>query len=599
MNRPGLLLPFSLIILVLTITRTSATTYTAIQSGNYTASGTWAGGIAPPYIINTNDSVIINPLITITLDTNITLINFGVIEIGNSSSIIDGTNPNYISLQYGNLKGGNCVIDIDSIYSSISFDNFTGTIKVEKFEDAGGITSNLNISIHKTLRILPSGGNSTSCTVNLNPTSRTTIIFSGGSIKYTNIDLSKPFNVRYEDADYDFKNDLSLAPEINSIGLTDIEFAFGNMSTNWFCLSDLTVKGKILFTSGYVTMSGSSLRLGGNATIGRGAGYLQFDNGKLVINSTHNNIGTYPAVIHVDTLEMNSPNPNATLYTGVIHIYGELRLISGKIAPIDSRIELGWPNNGRIIGGDSNSYIVTEYNGEIRVNFDSSYTSMTIPIGLQNTYAPVTASATYSLGSTNTAFSVTKGVYSSPSDTNSWNISSTKPVVAMTWLVYNLQAKNPELSVEWSTTMEANNFNRNQCYLAVNERNKWEANTISSASYNNGRYKIKGAMKESGVYIYYSVFDGKFVSSPNIDVPTRKQLIIYPNPSTDFIYVHSTLNAHHYEVINPVGNIVKLITNESVQDIQIDISGLPASNYYIIALNKDGRIIGKNTFVKQ
>lgn len=598
MKKPGLLLLTSITTLLLIITKTSATTYTAIQSGNYTALSTWAGGVTPPYIISSNDSVIINPSITITLDTNITLTNFGVLEIGNNSSIIDGANPNHISLISGNLKGGNCVIDIDSIYSEISFDNYSGTITVEKFEDAGGIASNLNISVNKTLRILMFGGNCASCTVNLNTTSRTTIIFSGGSLKYSNIDLSKSFNVRYEDADYDFKNDLSLAPEINGIGLTDIEFAFDNMSTNWYFLSDLIVKGKILFTSGYVTMSGSSLILGGNATIGRGVGYIQFDDGKFVINSTHNNIGTYPAVIHVDTLEMNSLNPNATLYTGVIHIHGELRLISGKIAPIDSRIELGWPDNCRIIGGDSNSYIVTEYNGEIRVNFDSSYASMTIPIGLQNTYAPVTASATYSLGSTNTAFSVTKGVYSSPSDTNSWHISSTKPVVAMTWLVYYLQAKNPELSVEWSNTMEANNFNRNQCYLAVNERNTWEANTISSASYNNGRYKIKGAMKESGIHIYYSVFDGKFVSSPNIDAPGRNQLIIYPNPSTDFIYLHSTLKAHHYELINSTGNIVKLVTNESTQDIQIDITGLPASNYYIIARNENGGLIGKSSFVK-
>ena len=244
------------------ITQTiEAATFRAVQSGSYTASSTWQNGNVPPSVI-INDTIIINSNVNVVLDTNIILSTLSRLEVKGDASIVDGATPNYISLLQGSLKGYNAsfqgvsLIDIDSLYSEIAISNYNGNIIVNELEVAGSIYDDLDIKVNKVLR-LRAGGGYGFCKMHLNPNSRTTIIFSGGSLNYTLIDLTTPFNVRYEDPGYNINN----TPELNSTGVTDIEIALGTPDF-LFRYSDLIIRGKLMITSGNISINGSNLILG-------------------------------------------------------------------------------------------------------------------------------------------------------------------------------------------------------------------------------------------------------------------------------------------------------------------------------------------------
>lgn len=80
--KAGLLLAASLLVCGFA----SATTYTAVASGNWSNGATW-GGSAPPFTLGATDQVNIGIGITVTMDNNVTL--NGLLSAINVSGTLD------------------------------------------------------------------------------------------------------------------------------------------------------------------------------------------------------------------------------------------------------------------------------------------------------------------------------------------------------------------------------------------------------------------------------------------------------------------------------------------------------------------------------
>lgn len=582
-----------------------ATTYKTIKSGNYTASSTWENGNVPPRLI-TSDTVFIRSKDTVTLDTNIIVSTLGLFELEGGAVLLDGLTPNYISLQLGILKGnksfskGTSVMDIDSLYASTDMENFRGEIILEKLEIAGDIDDDPKITVKKTLRLRPGGG-SGYCKMYFNTNSRTTVIFSGGELRYQSLNYTIPFNVRYEDQNYDINN----APELATSGVTDVEIAI-NPAKVWNRTSDLLINGKLMLTSGYFYMRKCNLTLGANASIDYNRGGVYFDDADLIVNSSLKNIGRLPNHtygVEIDHLIMNSINPEATLYTsGNIFIVNDIQLLFGRLAIVDGKIFVGWPQKATILGGSIYSYIITEYNGSVLADLGLLPDPATIPIGTEDVYAPVYAygdreAYKYWFNNNMSKFSVSKGVYAVANDTNSSNISATKPVVNLTWTVKDVMC---EFVFEWDSTAEVNGFDRNSCYVSSFHQGRstfWDVDSIMApAKSNNGQYSLRRNYPGSG---YIAVFDARFVSTPNVIKPERLNVLVYPNPATDVVYVRSSNKMKAINIVNVTGDVVHSISNIEDTDARIDIDMLPAATYFIVAFDEASNIIDKVSFVKQ
>lgn len=596
-------------ILCIITTTAHATKYIAASSGNFNSTGTWAGGVVPPAIIN-DDTIAIGYGVAVTLDVDLELLNpKSSIDMAQNASIVSGTNPHYIALYGGKIKGSKCTIDIDSIYlgaSYYSFDGYSGSLTVEKLEDNAGIwgSPGMTVTINKIFRVLSGVQSYNYCSINLTPVPRTTVIYSGGTLFPGAFDMSKPFNVRYEDPNYN----IDKAPELQSKGITDIDIAIG-LAPNivWHYTHDLEVRGKLMFTSGLVSLSGgnNTLTLGPDASVDfTSAGGMQFlGDTKLLVKSTLNNIGNWPPspISHttfIARLAMNSANPKATLYIhGDYSITKELDLHGGILTPVNSELFIDdWPGKATIYGGGKDSYVNTEHNGILARTFnnDTAISTLIFPVGTDKHYAPVDITAIKSpLLGWFIEVSVKEGVHFEGEDTNSYNFALSKPVVNATWYIRGLLTNTSaqyRLDFGWDTTMEVNNFNRNSCYGAFYGNPYglgWNpVSSVQSAIYNNIN-DIYIASSDtvklvSGDFIRgpFAIFDSRFVSVKQPEIK-KSLMAVYPNPATNVLFVSNGSDNETLAVIyNSLGTKVKELVISSKLN-RIDISSLSTGTYFI------------------
>lgn len=86
-----------------------------------------------------------------------------------------------------------------------------------------------------------------------------------------------------------------------------------------------------------------------------------------------------------------------------------------------------------------------------------------------------------------------------------------------------------------------------------------------------------------------------FVSSVFNNVQSQ-ELLIYPNPASDFITLQSAFKSNEIHIYNVQGNEVDLI-NETTNN-KIDISHLPANLYFILIKNSSGNDVAFSKFIK-
>ena len=208
----------SMLLLAATIllanTQMSAATYTAIVSGAFSSTATWAGGIVPPLQLQAGDDVVIPSGITITLDQDLTLASTSNLDVDGA---LTGGSGYALILTTGTLSGTGSV-DIDSFSASFTSGfSFTGSFTTNAFYSTNAIiNSAANIVVDNTLYL--AGGTMTMANGMLTLSNNATIVVDGGVMTVTGgtANLTSTYHVMYKGATS------TAGLELSGTGLTNI-----------------------------------------------------------------------------------------------------------------------------------------------------------------------------------------------------------------------------------------------------------------------------------------------------------------------------------------------------------------------------------------
>ncbi len=92
--------------------------------------------------------------------------------------------------------------------------------------------------------------------------------------------------------------------------------------------------------------------------------------------------------------------------------------------------------------------------------------------------------------------------------------------------------------------------------------------------------------------------DNKFVNSvtntPVIDILHTDEITIFPNPSTDFLYVElDNISTKDISIHNAIGRLVQVNIDKKPHQISIDVSSLPKGTYFVRITNKTHKFVKK------
>ncbi len=566
---------------VLLTFNSKALIYTAASSGNFSSTSTWVGGVVPPANLGAND-IIIGGGITITLDVNLVLSNSNSLVQLQSTASIQSTSSNYIVLSAGLLTGDiTSTISVDSVYIGNTNITYSGTISGNKIAFAG---PNLpgNITIHADdylyftsgLTNLPGGATITLGT----GTPRPTIVMDGGSFinSGANFNLTTAYDVRYKQSAVT----IGSGSELAGTGLSDIEIAVGN-SNNIALDADLVVNGLLKLTSGSLALNNGTYKLlmSGNSSFDPGGtgSILGAATSEVIITSSAINLGTVRFAntgSELKTLDMKAANSSAELKLGSsLSITGTLNLQSGKINVQDKTLSIAG-GLGTITGGSANSYIITEANGQLKLDIGSNATA-TYPIGYASAYAPAVVTNNKNLLLAGMNINVQQGVKEQGTSGN--DMAATKAVVDATWTTSvsgNPTNLDYKLQLQWGAGMEVNSFDRSRCFVAQ-YNNKWNNQAGAAAGTNGSMHTSeKNTITSGGTF---AVLDENTLSIGNI--ATNNNIAIFPNPANEVLNINVNEKATA-TIYNTTGQAV-LNTELGKNNSIINISHLAPGMYFV------------------
>lgn len=113
---------------------------------------------------------------------------------------------------------------------------------------------------------------------------------------------------------------------------------------------------------------------------------------------------------------------------------------------------------------------------------------------------------------------------------------------------------------------------------------------------NDGRFIISGFTNRQASDQYYIIYDS---FSPNTAISTlpllQNELLVYPNPSNDYIYLSSTIHFQQVEIVDKLGRVSRPVIKQNT----IDIRHLETGQYWIVLKDKEGKIIDMKSIAKQ
>lgn len=572
----------------------NATTFTALASGSFSSTSTWAGGIVP-VSLTTGDNIIIGSGINITLDQDITLSSGSSMNI---DGMLMGSNGYFIDMQQGSTLTGNGSIDVDSIamhntsMTDFVFDGSvtTGALLSDNATLSG--TTNNTVIVENTLRLAAGIMTMSGGTLQLQQGS--VIVVEDGTINVTggNIGLTNSYSVMYTGS-----SNTNGGLELTGGGLSGIVIDLG-ASNNLSLQSDLVLDGMLDVRSGNLELNGNNLTIAANGDVmfAANTGISSSSNSDITINATNslsNSIRFTTGGNTVDDFTVNLGTSSASA-----SIDGDL-MVSGQLAMNNGRLNIGSGNleimtGGSFTGGSNNSFVIAENGGRLSINVMTNSSQM-FHVGTSTEYTPAVIAATSTSGSSKFSVGVDENVMV---DGNSGAIvDNTQSMVSNTWFIESSASANVEVDIElmWDASMEVNGFDRTKANIAHYTNGMWDVDASSSATASGSMYSLTRTGVKS--FSPFAVFDeNTAVSVDDIDVNTT--VAVYPNPVVNTVNISLTENN---EVLNAA------IYNVSGQQVyngtmtgnntNIDVSNLADGMYYI-------QLKGDNTnatqkFIKQ
>lgn len=302
----------------------SAATFTAVASGNWSSSVTW-GGTAPS-LSNTTDQITIPSGISVTMDNDVVL-NGALTQITVNGTLTSSSSTT-LTVNYGKITG-NGTIDIGSVVlGTAAVLTFTGSFASNTLDNAAiNLQTTGNFTIKQTL-MLTSGILSIQSGGSLSLASNSSIVLNGGKMATNGgtIGLSSNYNVHYK------AGSNSGGLELSGSGLNNliIEVGTGNTLT---LTGNVTVNGTLTLTSGTLDLGIFNLTLNGDVS-SSGSGSVTASNSTLTFNSNSGVNGTIKfsgSNSTLNNLNVNVGNQNKASISGDVTINGNLTLTSGTL----------------------------------------------------------------------------------------------------------------------------------------------------------------------------------------------------------------------------------------------------------------------------
>lgn len=567
----------------------SATTFTAVASGNFSSSATW-GGAAPPNLL-VNDNVVIPLGIKVTLDDDY-MINGATAGLTVFGSLSSSTS-NYIMFKSGTMNG-NGSIDIDSfaIDASTGF-NFSGNLTVDAFTSMGAkLSSSANTMINNKLYLMAGTLNITGGTLKVDDNA--TIIVDGGTMTMNGgtVDLTSKYHVMFAGST------TASGIEVTGAGLTDVTIDLANSGSSVALSSNMMVNGMLMLKSGSLNLNGNELAIGamGDFSAMTGNNIMGSATSDVTIMSSLTNGLVFSATANtVNDLTIEAGKNAQVKIASDVKVHGMLDLKSGMVMLNDNMLKL--EAGASVSGGSDSAFVVTGTNGRLMMNVMAGSSGMFHVGTMNNGYSPIMLTA--ASGSATSDLSV--GV---DADVKAWgtagaSMSNTQPLVDATWYVESSASANIDLDMDvwWSAAMELNSFNRSKAYISHYTSGSWDMTATAAATMSSsGMYK----MSRTGITSLspFAVFDENTAAAVN-DVNANDIVSIYPNPVTSKINIDLEGNATQTlraDIYNMNGQVVKSNLLKQAKST-IQVNDLPAGMYFI-RINGD-EVNASARFVKE
>jgi hypothetical protein len=577
-----------LIAMVLAGYTASASTFTAVASGNWNSTATW-GGTAPSYALSGFTTVNIPIGINVSIDNNL-FINSTNAIVNISGELIDSATDT-LTLGLGTLNGTG-IIQMSSMgLQAGSTLVFTGTIAVHSFLNwSAGIVLAGVTDVKDTLYL---GGGSLSVGSNLFLADNGVIILNGGSMTAANGALNNDYSVIY------YGSSATTGAELAGAGLENltINVPFPDSVT---LSSDLTVADTLTLTDGYLVLNGYNLSVGGNIAPGGSATISSHANSSITINTTNSPSGSLAFTANADTVDNLNINVHGT--GGMLSLGSDL-FMNGSLSFSNGSLNIAsyilhMNGSASVTGADSASYIIASGGGHVSAQLVAGNNSWTtFPIGSSIHYSPVSAQLNSGSASGYVSASVSDNVYAGGTAGNGSNLTNTQASVAMTYYVEpdSQFSSNLNLRVMWSANMEVNGFNRDSAYLSHYTNNAWDTSAITAASVQGSLYAEERDNLTS--FSPFAVFGQNSTTSTGIAAINTADFAIYPNPASDYLMIKNISGGDSYNmtITDMTGQIVGSYTITGANNT-VSVAGLTDGNYMIRLSN--GQMTTVKKFVK-
>ncbi len=364
---------------------TYATTYTATQSGNWSNSATWSGGVAPVANVTTNDLIIISNGVTVTLDqeqmldhAQLILWVYGTLSGAHSLDLNNGTLNGTGTINLHNLTLGAAgsslfagTMTVDNLYSYQSAQlSLQGNITVnDTLGLYGGATTILGattLSLGSGAVINMAGGSITS-NGNWNQAGNVNLLYSGSGTTYT-------------------------SGEVHLSNIDKVWVSLPSMSDKLVLADNLTVSGQLMVQRGRLDLDGSNLTINGTINTMTGTGWLMGDSSSVLNingNSNTDSIAFLPGNNVVGSLNINIAAGGWLTLASDLGAANGLHIQSGKLMIGSNNLVLGGAVSGSgYLSGTSGSRLTVNGTGNMgTLMWDSTGASiggLTMNIGGNN-----------------------------------------------------------------------------------------------------------------------------------------------------------------------------------------------------------------------
>ena len=372
-------------VMILTYSSTYAAIFTAVQSGDWTASATW-GGTAPAFN-NTTDQITVPVGITVNLDSNVVLkgalttltVNGTLTSTSTSLTDYAGTIAGAGTINIGNqvvLDSGAVLLYTGSLTTVYLLVGHGG---ISPIDVAANVTVSVQLNLGNGFNVA-SGGTLTMASNSIINVSGVALTTAGtGSLMLTN-----NYTVNYS-------GNVTAGLELSGSGLQNVT-VLGIVTLT----HDLTIPGNFWLSSGSLVLNGHDLTVNGILyPAGQGAAvvstaasnisFISFNGiqGELSVSGSVNNLT-------VDVGTGNYAQIGNALLGGSFHVVGDLALTSGTLYITDANIALDGTisGSGNLGGGATSAALTVNIAGGITgltfLHSAQTIGSLTVNVGAGN-----------------------------------------------------------------------------------------------------------------------------------------------------------------------------------------------------------------------